>query len=133
MLSLTHEELKYLRILIVLTLILGTGVKLFSPQRTHLTDVVPTGTLQISTGREPIIIQEIEQTGNTAPDHVIINEATHADLMACPGIGSVTASLIIAERRFGKFFDWRDLDTRVKNISTGKIKTLQEAGVRINR
>ncbi len=78
------------------------------------------------------VVSEIQQSGPAAPDHVIINESGHEDLAACPGIGSKTATLIINERRIRPFFDWRDLDDRVKNIGPGKIRTLKEAGVKLN-
>lgn len=89
--------------------------------------------ISISIGSEAVKLQSISEHGKISPKRVVINEATFEDLVACPGIGGKTAALILEERRFGLFFDWRDLETRVKNIGAGKIRTLQDAGVRLNR
>ncbi|MDD3145991.1 MAG: hypothetical protein PHD82_01705 [Candidatus Riflebacteria bacterium] len=123
-----------MRILCLIPLLAGIGVMLVGPDSIPLKGYVAQGSHQLTIDlKKPMItIDSIEQPGPKAPDHVIINEATHEDLVACPGISSKTADLILRERRAAPFFDWRDFDTRVKGMGAGKIERLKEAGVRLN-
>ncbi len=123
------------RILCIIPLLAGLGVMLVGSDSVSLQQFVAAGSHQLSVDldRKSISVENIEQPGPAAPDHVIINEASREDLLACPGISSKTASLILLERKAAPFFDWRDFDTRVKFIGPGKIQKLKEAGVRLNR
>lgn len=133
--SLNPAEIWNFRILCLVPLLLGLGFMLTGSDTVSLQNFIAAGSQQISVdlkNRIPVAA-EIRQSGAAEPDHVIINEATFADLCGLPGIGSKTASLIIQERQAGKFFDWRDFDDRVKTIGPAKVLNLREAGVKLNR
>lgn len=132
---LNNEEVRRFQILCLVPLLAGALFFIFGSDASHLRDFVATGQNQLSIGisKALISVDEISQTGPISPELVIINEATHEELVACPGISSKTAQLILLERRFAPFFDWRDLQSRVKNIGPGRIQTLQDAGVRLSR
>ncbi len=135
MFSLNQTEIRNFRILCLIPLLAGLGAMLVGSDSVSLKDYVAAGSHQLSVDLKhaAVTLQSIDQKGPAAPDHVIINEATREDLIACPGISSKTATLILLERKAAPFFDWRDFDTRVKNIGPGKIEKLKEAGVRLNR
>ncbi|HNX74592.1 MAG TPA: helix-hairpin-helix domain-containing protein [Candidatus Rifleibacterium sp.] len=134
MFPLNPIEIWSFRALCMVPLLLGLGFMLTGSDTVSLQKFIAAGSHQLSVdlnNRIPVSV-EIRQSGVAAPDHVIINEATFEDLRGLPGIGSKTASLIIEERKAGKFFDWRDFDDRVKSIGPAKIKNLKEAGVKLN-
>ncbi len=135
MLQLTQREVIELRILCLLPIIIGCSTMFFGTDAVPLQQFIATGDQQLSIRLDQALgsVGRIEQTGADAPDHIIINEATREQLLACPGVGSKTADLIMAERRFAHFADWRDFDDRVKNIGPAKIQAMKEAGVRISR
>ncbi|NCB38045.1 MAG: hypothetical protein EOM80_04680 [Erysipelotrichia bacterium] len=134
MFSISDQESTHYRILIAIPLLLGIIFLYIEPPAIPLADAVPPGAFELildkSSGNEKIKITEHRKI---TPAMVVINEATHEELMACPGIGSQTAYNILVERRFGLFFDWRDLKSRVKKMGESKIQTLQDAGVRLSR
>jgi len=132
---LTTEEIRQFQILCLVPMLCGILYAVFAADASNLHEFVATGQNQISISihKAMVAVDEIEQTGKISPELVIINEASHAELVACPGISSKTAGLILRERKFAPFFDWRDLQSRVKNIGPGRIQTLQEAGVRLSR
>ncbi len=102
----------------------------------QLKDAWPDGPAQIVVGENAagnLEFRELHEKHRKKPTHVVINEATYEELVQCPGIGSKTASLILLERQFGQFADWRDLQDRIKNVGEAKILRLQEAGVKLSR
>ncbi len=122
--------------MILLPLVIGIGALLLPREAMLLRDAWPDGPAHIDTtidekGR--IVFADLIEFHSKKPDHVIINEATHADLVICPGISSKTATLILTERKFGNFFDWRDLQDRVRGMGPARIRSLQEAGVKLSR
>ena len=88
--------------------------------------------LDISISDDQIKIDSVEQKGKISPEKVIINNATVEQLSACPGISKNTAEAIVKERSFGKYYDWRDLQDRVKQIKASHIDKLKDAGVKLN-
>lgn len=135
MFQLTRREVVELRILCLLPIIIGCSMMFFGTDAVPLQQFIATGDQQLSIRLDQALgtVGRVEQTGSDAADHIIINEASREQLLACPGIGSKTAELIMTERRFAPFADWRDFDDRVKNIGPAKIQTMKEAGVRISR
>ena len=135
MFQLSPREVFELRILCLLPIILGCSIMFFGTDAVPLQQFIATGDQQLSIKLDQALksVSSIEQTGADAFDRIIINEASREQLLACPGIGSKTADLIITERRFAQFSDWRDFDDRVKNIGPAKIQAMKEAGVRISR
>ncbi len=135
MFQLSPREVFELRILCLLPIILGCSIMFFGTDAVPLQQFIATGDQQLSIKLDQALksVSSIEQTGADALDRIIINEASREQLLACPGIGSKTADLIITERRFAQFSDWRDFDDRVKNIGPAKIQAMKEAGVRISR
>jgi hypothetical protein len=125
----------HFRILVCLPLLLGVWSALIPPRARHITEAWPDGPATFDVGRQNghgYQLNSVEEHHTISADRVAINEATHAQLMLCPGIGSKTAALIVRERKFGKFYDWRDLHDRVKGMSNTRIENLQEAGVKLN-
>ena len=135
MFQLSPREVFELRILCLLPIILGCSIMFFGTDAVPLQQFIATGDQQLSIKLDQALksVSSIEQTGADALDRIIINEASREQLLACPGIGSNTADVIITERRFAQFSDWRDFDDRVKNIGPAKIQAMKEAGVRISR
>lgn len=135
MFQLSPREAFELRILCLLPIILGCSIMFFGTDAVPLQQFIATGDQQLSIKLDQALnsVRRIEQTGADALDRIIINEASREQLLACPGIGSKTADLIITERRFAQFADWRDFDDRVKNIGPAKIQAMKEAGVRVSR
>ncbi len=135
MYSLTPEEIRSFRILCLIPLVLGLAAMFYGPESVPLRNFIASGDQQLSIELDKALISvsEISQRGSISPDRVIINEASFDELNACPGISSKTASLILQERKFAPFFDWRDFDDRVKHMGPAKIQTLKEAGVRLKR
>ncbi len=135
MFCLSELNAKNFRILICLPLLLGIWPAVMPPGALHISEVWPDGPVTLAVGRHNNDVYEVtaavEHHGISA-DRVVINEATHEQLMLCPGIGSKTAALIVKERTFARFYDWRDLHDRVKGMSNMKIERLREAGVKLN-
>lgn len=66
-------------------------------------------------------------------DKIIINNATHEELVSCPGIGSITATKILLDRKkHGKFKSWTDFMDRIPQIATYTIEILKHAGVQLD-
>ncbi|EKD82131.1 MAG: hypothetical protein ACD_39C01468G0003 [uncultured bacterium] len=126
---------RHFRLLLCLPVILGIWAAIFPPPAAHISQVWPDGPATLVIKQNEDLNYEsvqVHEHHSLAANRVIINEATHEQLMICPGIGSKTAALILKERAYGKFHDWRDLDTRVKNLGSIKIERLQEAGVKLH-
>jgi len=121
--------------LVCLPLLLGLWPALSPPAALHITEAWPHGPTNVEVSGDSSFdfnIESIKEYRSKSADQVIINESSHELLMVCPGIGSRTAALIIKERAFERFYDWRDLKERVKGMTSNKIERLQEAGVRLN-
>jgi len=135
MLCLENLNAKHFRLAICLPLLIGVWSAIFPPQTQHISQAWPNGpaTLVISLDEtDKYQLSHVSEHHKLAANRVIINEASHEELMICPGIGSKTAALIVMERAYGKFYDWRDLGTRVKGLGKSKIQRLREAGVKLN-
>lgn len=135
MFQLSQREVFELRILCLIPIIIGCSMMFFDTDAVPLQQFIATGDQQLSIKLDQALksVSRVEQTGEDALDHIVINEASREQLLACPGIGSKTADLIMTERRFAPFADWRDFDDRVKNIGPAKIQAMKEAGVRVSR
>lgn len=136
MLCLDKKEASRFRLLIILPIVLGIASLMLPQQAMQLKDAWPDGPATIETTIDEhgkIVFADLVEFHSKKPDHVIINEATHADLVVCPGISSKTAHLILTERKFKQFYDWRDLQDRIKGLGPAKIRKLQEAGVKLSR
>ena len=133
---LENKDLRQFRILLLLPLLAGFYFQLTASPALNLQDAWPDGATQVTVAKGAtgdLEFRELNDNTQKRAGHVIINEATHDELMGCPGIGSKTADLIIKERRHGLFFDWRDLQDRVKSMGTAKIQGLREAGVKLSQ
>lgn len=133
---LASKDLRQFRILLLIPLLAGFYFQLTAAPTLNLREAWPDGSTQITIGKgdsKTLELGELHDNGKKSADRVIINEASHAELMGCPGIGSKTATLIIMERRHGLFFDWRDLQDRVKSMGTAKINELRDAGVKLSQ
>lgn len=133
---LDQKELRQFRLLLFLPLLAGLYFQMTASSAIQLKDAWPDGPAQIVVGENTsgnLEFRELHEKHKKKATHVVINEATHEELMQCPGIGTKTASLILTERQFGQFVDWRDLQDRVKNIGEAKILRLQETGVKLSR
>jgi DNA uptake protein ComE-like DNA-binding protein len=131
-----ERDLNRFRILVILPLIAGLYILAFPDKRIDIKDAVPDGQAQIVAERDThgnLLFVEIEEKKAKQPGFIYINEATHTELMLCPGIGSKTAALILLERQHAPFSDWRDFSDRVKGIGATKLEALQEAGVKLSR
>ncbi len=135
MFQLSRREVIELRILCLIPIILGSIIMFSGNDAVPLQHFIATGDQQLSIKLDQALnsVSRVEQAGKDAPDRIIINEASREQLLACPGIGSRTADMIMAERRFAPFADWRDFDDRVKSIGPAKVQAMKEAGVRISR
>ena len=132
---LSNLNTRHFRLLVCLPLLLGVWSAMFPAQTLHISQAWPDGpaTLVVSqTENNEYQLSHVSEHHKLSADRVIINEASQEELMLCPGIGSKTAALIILERSYRKFYDWRDLNSRVKGIGNNKIQRLQEAGVKLN-
>jgi len=135
MLRISDLNARHFRLLVCLPLAFGVWAAIFPPRALHISEAWPDGPVTLvvrETADADLVLKQVNEHHGLAANRIIINEATHEQLMTCPGIGSKTATLIIRERSFGKFYDWRDLKTRVKGLSTMKIELLQDAGVKLN-
>ncbi len=135
MFHLNNLNARHFRFLLCLPVILGIWGMLFPQDAVHITQAWPDGaaTITISPSQdETCQVSQVHEHHKISPNHVVINDASHEQLMACPGIGSKTATLILKERIYGNFYDWRDLRTRVKGFSLDKIENLKEAGVKLH-
>lgn len=135
MFSLNPKNIRHLRLLICLPLLVGLWPFLAPSSHLHIDEAWPDGPVTITINQPESSNDEkakISEHHEISANHVILNEATHRQLLACPGIGSKTANLILKERSFARFFDWRDLQTRVKGLGNTTIERLQDAGVRLN-
>lgn len=135
MFQLNQREVIELRILCLIPVILGTVIMFSGTDAVPLQQFIATGDQQLSIKLDQALnsVSRVEQIGAEDPDRIIINEASREQLLACPGIGSKTADLIMVERKFAPFVDWRDFDDRVKNIGPAKIQNMKEAGIRVSR
>ncbi len=135
MFQLSHREVFELRILCLIPIVLGCIMMFSGTDSVPLQKFIATGDQQLSIRLDQALnnVSRVEQTGSDSPDRIIINEASRDQLLACPGIGSKTADLIMAERRFAPFADWRDFDDRVKHIGPAKIQAMKEVGIRVSR
>ncbi|GEM_PF-1024739 len=135
MFCLNETSARNFRALICLPLLIGIWAAMTPPAALHISQAWPDGpvTLVVEQQSNDYSLNSIEEHHGVSAERVIINESTHEQLMTCPGIGSKTAALIVKERSFARFHDWRDLHDRVKGMSHMKIEKLQEAGVRLNR
>lgn len=133
MFELTNSELNQARILTTLPLLLGLLWTLMAEPVVQADKAVPAGKAEISIASlDKPVVEEVKENQAFKPDHIFINDATFAQLLLCPGIGSSTAQKILLERSYGKFVDWRDLQDRVKGVTRNKIEKLQDAGVRLD-
>lgn len=80
-----------------------------------------------------IVVTGVEDLGRLRPEMIIINQSTPEQLATVPGISRKIAESIAMERKHGLFYDWRDLQDRIKGLGETKVKSLQELGVRLNR
>lgn len=132
-----QKELQQLRILILFPIAIGCMYIFFAPKKIHLKDVVLSGITHVDatifSDSNEITVDSVTQKGPASPEHVTINESSLEDLIACPGISYKTAELIIKERSYQKFYDWRDLKDRVKPLNQGRIDALIEAGVKLSQ
>ncbi|MDD3001241.1 MAG: helix-hairpin-helix domain-containing protein [Candidatus Riflebacteria bacterium] len=78
-----------------------------------------------------VILKSLSLTKNGG-EGVYINEAGFDELVKLPGVGSVTASLIMQEREIRKFNDWDDFTNRVRGMGATKVENLKSLGVRLN-
>jgi len=119
-----------------MALISACFIRTSESQTITLKNAVPDGIARIHLSEasdQNLIMTNVVETGKTEAPMVVINEANHEQLMALPGIGSKTASLIISERNQRLFSDWRDLQDRVKGLGDTKTANFRELGVRLNR
>jgi competence ComEA-like helix-hairpin-helix protein len=131
--EITNREANQARGLILFTLLLGFFANLFGNDQIYPHQAVPAGEAIIAVDdlSKPSEI-EIIQTGKASPERVIINNSNLEELVCCPGIGTKTAQLILLERSYGKFADWRDLKDRVRGIGANTVEKLKESGVRLS-
>ena len=127
-------EIVHLRILIVVVIVLGYVMSFEQTDGKSVKETVFKGQAQIAVeiGREDTLVVSVEEYGELAVDKVVINKATFEQLLACPGIGHITAQLIIQERSHRPFYDWRDFQDRVSGIGEFRVEELKNAGVRLN-
>lgn len=134
MFSLTKPEIGSLRILVLIPIVLGFFYSFFNESYVSISDLAAEEMKKIdfsSNSGANIILKSLSLT-KTGGEGVFINEATFDELVKLPGVGSVTASLIIQEREIRKFNDWDDIIERVKGMGTGKVENLKSLGVRVN-
>ena len=62
---------------------------------------------------------------------VDINKANQAELEAVKGLGTVTASKIIEERKKGEFKNWADVQQRMHGIKDARATKLSNAGLTV--
>lgn len=102
----------------------------------HPANAVPPSNISITVTEDEsgnLWANEVAETGPVAPSKVFINTARPDEMIACPGIGSVTATKIFEERsQNGAFRSWNDFKERVRGIGDMKIELLKEAGVRLD-
>ena len=132
----SHLNARHFRILICIPLLLGIWSAVTPPHALHISEAWPDGPATLAINYENASSYRLknvdEHNNKISANRVVINLATHEQLMSCPGIGSRTAALIIKERSFARFYDWRDLHDRVNGMSNTRIENLKEAGVRLN-
>lgn len=130
-----HIALQF-RALIIASLMIAWLMSASSTGVISIKQAVPDGAARIhlsgNVDSAPVVTS-IEDLGKLRPEMVIINEATPEQLATIPGISRKIADRIAIERKHGLFYDWRDLQDRIKGLGEAKIKTLQELGVRLNR
>jgi hypothetical protein len=136
MLYMNHLNARHFRLLVCIPLLMGIHAAITPPGKLHISEAWPDGAANIAISFEDSGKHNLNSAKQSdkkiSATRVVINEATHEQLMSCPGIGSRTAALIVKERAFTRFYDWRDLHDRVKGMSNTRIDNLKEAGVRIN-
>lgn len=132
--SLTKTEIESLRILVLIPIVLGFFYSFFNDSYVNISELAIEEMKRMnfaSNSGANIILKSLSLT-KTGGEGVFINEATFDELVKLPGVGSVTASLIIQEREIRKFNDWDDIIERVKGMGTGKVENLKSLGVRVN-
>ncbi len=135
MFFLTREEQIHFRILIAIVIICGIIYLISEPATISIKDLAVQGEDQLAIHITPdneIEIKNLSRTGKTKPNYVIINSSSFEELLVCPGIGEKKAKQIIEEREITPFVDWRDLQDRIKGISSNQVNILKEAGIQIN-
>lgn len=134
MFSLTKPEIGSLRILVLIPIVLGFFYSFFNDSYVNISELAIEEMKRMnfaSNSGANVILKSLSLT-KTGGEGVFINEATFDELVKLPGVGSVTASLIIQEREIRKFNDWDDIIERVKGMGTGKVENLKSLGVRVN-
>ncbi len=134
MFSLTKTEIESLRILVLIPIVLGFFYSFFNDSYVNISELAIEEMKRMnfaSNSGANVILKSLSLT-KTGGEGVFINEATFDELVKLPGVGSVTASLIIQEREIRKFNDWDDIIERVKGMGTGKVENLKSLGVRVN-
>lgn len=131
----TIDDRRQFLILVLGSLLINIVATLWTPRAVSPADAVPLGEASLevradSKGR--LWGEPVAETGPQAPSKVVINKADRSRLMACPGIGPVTADRIIAARRDGPFLSWDDLQQRVPGLGRTKIGQLRIDGVRLD-
>lgn len=132
--SLTKTEIESLRILVLIPIVLGFFYSFFNDSYVNISELAIEEMKRMnfaSNSGANVILKSLSLT-KTGGEGVFINEATFDELVKLPGVGSVTASLIIQEREIRKFNDWDDIIERVKGMGTGKVENLKSLGVRVN-
>ena len=73
--------------------------------------------------------EPIAEPGPVSISKVKLNTSPKEWLLECPGIGSVTADLIVRERKKALFSDWEDFRKRISGMGPAKILIMKDAGV----
>lgn len=131
----TAGERRQFLILILVTLLINLVAAWQTPRGTAPADAVPLGELVIDAAPGPdgrMWGEPIAEPGRQAASQVVLNQADRSALLACPGIGPVTADRLLAARREGPFLSWDDLSRRVPGLGETRIAQLRAAGVRLN-
>jgi len=131
----TAGDRRQFLILILSSLLINVSVAWWSPRTPGPSDATPPGEIVINASPDSegrMWGEPIAEPGRQAPSKVSINTADRAALLACPGIGPVTADRILAARREGAFTSWEDFQRRVPGFGTTKMERLRLEGVRLN-
>lgn len=136
MFFLKREEQIQIRILVGIVLIIGILYLFFAPNHVPLKKAVITSSndleVDIITSENKTRIDEVKQVGKATPNKIFINKSPYEDLLCAPGIGRKIAAQIIEERNQCPFYDWRNLQDRIRGLSSLQIDVLKDSGVRLN-